>query len=131
ATLEQPHKLLALELGGHNPAIVLADANLEKAVHDVLWGAFVTTGQRCSGTASAMVERSVLPAFQALLLEKLDKIALGDPFEQVFMGPLVSEPARARFLEHIARAEREGVVALRRALPVSGLNGAYVTPSVH
>ncbi len=131
ATLDQPHKLLALELGGHNPAIVLADANLEKAVHDVLWGAFVTAGQRCSGTATAMVERSVLPAFQALLLEKRDKIVLGDPFEQVFMGPLVSEPSRARFLEQIARAERDGVLALRRAQPVSGLNGAYVTPSVH
>ncbi len=131
ATLDQPHKLLALELGGHNPAIVLADANLEKAVHDVLWGAFVSAGQRCSGTAVAMVERSLLPAFQALLLEKLDKLVVGDPFDSVFMGPLVSEAARARFLEQLARAEGEGVALLREAQCVAGLNGAYVTPSVH
>jgi succinylglutamic semialdehyde dehydrogenase len=132
ATLEQPHKLLALELGGHNPAIVLADADLDKAVHDVLWGAFVTAGQRCSGTALALVERSRLEQFSELLVSKLDRLRVGDPLEQVFMGPVVSAAARARFFEAVAEAESQGVTALRKSEPLSGgLNGAYLTPSVH
>ena len=133
ATLDQPHKLLALELGGRNPAIVLADADLDKAVHDVLWGAFITAGQRCSGTAVALVERSLYDAFAAKLLEKVDRLQVGDPLtERPFMGSLVSEAARARHLAALANAERQGVLALRAAgeLP-SGLRGAYVRPSVH
>jgi succinylglutamic semialdehyde dehydrogenase len=132
ATLDQPHKLLALELGGHNPAIVLADCDLQKAVHDVLWGAFVTAGQRCSGTALALVERGCFAAFQALLLQKLDGIRVGDPLEPVFMGPMVSETARARFLASLASAEAEGVTPLRSSQRQEGApRGAYVTPSVH
>ncbi len=133
ATLEQPHKLLALELGGHNPAIVLADADLEKAVHDVLWGGFVSAGQRCSGTAVALVDDQRFDAFASLLLEKLDKLRVGDPMDDVFMGPVISEQARERFWEALAAAEGQGVHALRRSAPLSeGLpRGAYLTPSVH
>ena len=133
ATLEQPHKLLALELGGRNPAIVLADADLDKAVHDVLWGAFVTAGQRCSGTAVALVERRIYAAFAAHLTQKLDRLRVGDPLAaDVFMGPLISEAARARYLASLREAERDGVVTLRGSLHVEGVpNGAYVSPSVH
>ena len=132
ATLDQPHKLLALELGGRNPAIVLADANLDKAVHDVLWGAFVTTGQRCSGTATALIERSLFDAFSARLCDKLRGLTVGDPLlPGVFMGPLVSEPARDRYLAALASAEQHGVVRLA-GQPVQGVpRGAYVSPSVH
>jgi len=133
ATLDQPHKLLALELGGRNPAIVLADADLDKAVHDVLWGAFVTTGQRCSGTAVALIERPLFDAFVARALKVIDGLTLGDPLRSdVFIGPLVSERAAARFLAALEEAERDGVRALR---PSQGLaltpRGAYVTPSLH
>ncbi len=133
ATLEQPHKLLALELGGRNPALVLADADLDKAVHDVLWGAFVTTGQRCSGTAVALIERPLFDAFVARALEVLDGLTVGDPLRSdVFMGPLVSERAASRFLAALEEAERDGVRALRpsQAFALTP-RGAYVTPSLH
>lgn len=133
ATIDQPHKLLALELGGRNPAIVLADADLDKAVHDVMWGAFVTAGQRCSGTAVALVERPLMERFAALLNEKLDRLRVGDPLAPgIFMGPLVSEAARERHLSALARAEAAGVMAVRHASPVRGVpDGAYVGASVH
>ncbi len=133
ATLDQPHKLLALELGGRNPAIVLADADLEKAVHDVLWGAFVTSGQRCSGTAVALVERSLFDAFVARAVDVLDHLRVGDPLQDnVFMGPLISEQAAERFLLQLSLAEQAGVRALRapKRLDVSP-RGAYVAPSMH
>lgn len=133
ATLDQPHKLLALELGGHNPAIVLADADLEKAVHDVMWGAFVSAGQRCSGTAMALIDAQCFDAFAELLLRKVDKLRLGDPFSDVFMGPVISEAARANFWAALAEAERQGVRPLRKseALKSPVPHGAYLTPSVH
>jgi succinylglutamic semialdehyde dehydrogenase len=133
ATLEQPHKLLALELGGHNPAIVLGDADLEKAVHDVLWGAFVSAGQRCSGTALALVDSRCFGAFEKLLLEKLDKLRIGDPMTEVFMGPVISGEARTRFWDALEAAERQGVTTLRasKALGAGLPAGAYLTPSVH
>lgn len=133
ATIEQPHKLLALELGGRNPAIVLADANLDKAVHDVMWGAFVTAGQRCSGTAVALIERAIYPAFVARLGEKLPRLVVGDPARpDVFMGPLISEAARARHRAALADAERAGIVALSVAhAPLPEVEGAYVAPTVH
>jgi len=133
ATLDQPHKLLALELGGRNPAIVLGDVDLDKAVHDVLWGAFVTTGQRCSGTAVALIERSLFDAFAARAIEVIDRIMLGDPLRSdVFMGPLVHEAAAERFLLALEAAERLGVVALRKSRAMALMpRGAYVSPSLH
>jgi succinylglutamic semialdehyde dehydrogenase len=133
ATLEQPHKLLALEMGGRNPAIVLADSDLEKAVHDVVWGATVTTGQRCSGTAVALVERSIFERFTARALEVAEGLRVGDPLEAgVFMGPMISEPARDRFLSALKAAEAAGVLTLKSAQPIEAARSqAFVTPSVH
>jgi succinylglutamic semialdehyde dehydrogenase len=133
ATLEQPHKLLALELGGRNPAIVLGDADLDKAAHDVLWGALVTSGQRCSGTALALVERGVFDAFASRLKSKLERVVVGDPLTSgVFMGPLVSAGARAGYLEALRVAEAEGIELLSApALPPLEVNGAYVAPTLH
>lgn len=133
ATLDQPHKLLALELGGRNPALVLADADLDKVVHDVLWGACVTAGQRCSGTAVALIERSVFPALRDRLLRQLGGIRVGDPLRaDVFMGPLISAPARERYLAALTQAERDGVEVLARGAALAHEpDGAYVTPSLH
>ena len=133
ATLDQPHKLLALELGGHNPAIVLADADLDKAVHDVLWGALVTCGQRCSGTALALVEQRCFDAFAERLKAQLDRVVVGDPLrEGVFMGPLVSEAARERYLAALAAAEAAGFQRLNDAHALSITpTGAYVSPTLH
>ncbi len=133
ATLDQPHKLLALELGGRNPAIVLPDADLDKAVHDVLWGAFVTAGQRCSGTAVALVARESYDAFVSRVNDQMESIVVGDPLDSgVFMGPLISAAARSRYLAALAQAELAGAEALwpARELELSP-RGAYVSPSVH
>jgi succinylglutamic semialdehyde dehydrogenase len=133
ATLEQAHKLLALELGGRNPAIVLGDADLDKAVHDVLWGALVTTGQRCSGTAVALVERSCFDAFANKLKTQMERVVVGDPLTaNAFMGPLVSEGARARYLAALQAAQAAGVEVLSAGqLASPELPGAYVAPSLH
>jgi succinylglutamic semialdehyde dehydrogenase len=133
ATLEQPNKLLALELGGRNPALVSADADLDKTVHDLLWGACVTAGQRCSGTAVALIERSLFPTLRDRLLRQLDGLTLGDPLDAgVFMGPLISGPARERYLATLREAERAGIEALGPERSVAlAQQGAYVAPTLH
>jgi succinylglutamic semialdehyde dehydrogenase len=133
ATLEQPHKLLALELGGRNPAIVLKDADLDKALHDVLWGACVSAGQRCSGTAVALIARELFDAFAARAAAELAGVVVGDPLRAgVFMGPLISESARARYLAELGHAQADGAEPLLapRELALSP-RGAYVSPSLH
>lgn len=116
ANAAQPGKLLALELGGKNPAIVLADAPLEKALHDVAWGAYITSGQRCSGTGLCFVERPLHDQFLARLREMLSGIRVGDPSTDVFMGPLAFAGARDRLARSLeaavaAGAERVGASA--------------------
>ena len=112
---------------------MLADADLEKAGHDVLWGAFVTAGQRCSGTAVALVARELFEAFVATVEAQTRGISVGDPLEaRVFMGPLISDAARTRYLQALAAAEQQGAEVVCAGGPLQhSLRGAYLTPSVH
>jgi len=81
----------ALELGGKNAVIVLEDADLELAVECVTWGAFGTTGQRCTATSRVIVQKSVQRAFTDRLVAAAEKLRVGDGLNpQTDMGPLVN-----------------------------------------
>jgi succinylglutamic semialdehyde dehydrogenase len=109
AMLSQPGKLLALEMGGKNAIVVLADADLELAVAESALSICATTGQRCSCASRLFVERSVLPEFSERLLRVLRGVRSGPPLESgVFMGPLVSLAAHARLLRYRALAAEAG-----------------------
>jgi acyl-CoA reductase-like NAD-dependent aldehyde dehydrogenase len=117
-----------LELGGKNPAIVLADADLEDAATQVVRGAMLATGQRCTATSRVYVERSVLPRFRELLRERVEALVVGDPFDEATdLGPLAfmdQHETVSRYLE-LARAENAEVVASG-----SGGAGCFVAPVV-
>jgi succinylglutamic semialdehyde dehydrogenase len=94
AAIDQPGKLLALEMGGNNPLLVLCDADLDLAVGEAALSIAVTTGQRCSCAGRLVVERGILDAFQEKLVRVLSGLRVGPPLEEgVFMGPLVSRAA--------------------------------------
>nr|MDJ0788233.1 aldehyde dehydrogenase family protein [Myxococcota bacterium] len=94
ATLDQPEKLLALEMGGRNAMLVLEDAHLPTAVAEAALSLCATTGQRCTSMTRLFVARSRLDEMQERLCAVLDGIAIGPPLsEDVFMGPLVSRAA--------------------------------------
>src|SRR5260370_2711668 len=81
----------ALELGGKNAVIVLEDADLELAVESVAWGAFGTTGQRCTATSRVIVQKSVQQAFTERLVAAAEKLQSGDRLlPGIDMGPLVN-----------------------------------------
>jgi succinylglutamic semialdehyde dehydrogenase len=132
ATLGQP-KLLALEMGGKNAALVLRDADEDKACYDALFSAFVSAGQRCTAASRLIVEGP--PARADALARRIAALAarlsVGHPLDDgVFMGPLASEAALAKFEEAIARAPAEVVLAPHTLSP-RGLRGCYTSPAVH
>jgi succinylglutamic semialdehyde dehydrogenase len=126
-------KILALEMGGKNAALVLRDADLDKAAYDVLFSAFVSAGQRCTAASRLIVEGP--PARADALAQRIAKLAeglaIGHPLDaNVFMGPLASETALARFETGISLTHAETVLVSRRLSP-RGLRGCYASPSVH
>lgn len=92
-------KKVQLELGGKNPAVVLADADLDHAAEQVARGAFLSAGQKCTATSRVIVEAAVLPAFTERLVDLARTWRLGDPLApDTQVGPLVS----AAQLERVA-----------------------------
>ncbi|MBN2379421.1 aldehyde dehydrogenase family protein [candidate division WOR-3 bacterium] len=85
-------KRCSLELGGKNAQIVMDDANLELALDGALWGAFGTTGQRCTATSRIIIQEGVHDEFMAELVKRAKALKVGNGLdESVQMGPLVSE----------------------------------------
>jgi succinylglutamic semialdehyde dehydrogenase len=118
ATFEQPWKLLALEQGGSNPIVVCADADLPLAVAETALSVAATTGQRCSCARRLFVERAVFEPFAEGLTRVLAGLRVGPPLEAgVFMGPLVSKGAHAKFEAMRAQATAAGGERLLRADP--------------
>ncbi|MFN8160986.1 MAG: aldehyde dehydrogenase family protein [Solirubrobacterales bacterium] len=125
-----------LELGGKNPAIVLADADLEDAAVQVVRGAMLSTGQRCTATSRVYVERSVAPRFRELLAEKAEALEVGDPFEEATdVGPLGSAEQLATVGGYLEIADREGAAVLTGELSPAALGpqapgDCFVRPTV-
>jgi succinylglutamic semialdehyde dehydrogenase len=123
-------KLLALEMGGKNAAVVLADADWEKAVYDVLFSAFVSAGQRCTAASRAIVVGDAR-RFAARIVQLAEKLSVGHPLDEgVFMGPLSSPAALEKFEEGVQVSGAETLLQTRRLAP-RGLQGCYASPSVH
>jgi succinylglutamic semialdehyde dehydrogenase len=130
-TLQQHWKLLALEMGGKNPAIVWGDANLDAAVHETLVGAFLSCGQRCSATSRILVERRVAQAFTQKFHDRAKAFSIGHPLDNPFMGPLIDAGSVERYMKFLGIASREGFELVMRGKALSpGFNGNYVAPSI-
>ncbi len=107
------HKRVSLEMGGKNAQIVMEDADLELALQGALWGAFGTTGQRCTATSRLILHRDIKADFTAKLLDKTRKLRLGsgtDPHTDV--GPLVNGAQLNRVKYYLEVAQEESVTIL-------------------
>jgi succinylglutamic semialdehyde dehydrogenase len=109
ATLDQPGKTLALELGGKNAMIVLEDADLELALAEAALSICATTGQRCTSLARLFVAEPLADAFAERLARLLARVRIGPPLqEDVFMGPLVSRDAFDKLARYRSLAREAG-----------------------
>ncbi|WP_149139482.1 NAD-dependent succinate-semialdehyde dehydrogenase [Gemmobacter caeruleus] len=106
-------KRLVMELGGHAPLIVFADADLDRAVQIAMDAKFATSGQDCLAANRIYVERAILPAFTARLAERIAALRVGpglDPATQI--GPLMHAGALAKVAEQVRDAVARGAQVL-------------------
>jgi len=117
------------EMGGKNPAIVTASADLDAAAEGVARSAFGLSGQKCSACSRAIVVDSVHDEFVEKLAARAAELALGDPSDPgAFVGPVINEGGVERYERAVAAARREGRVAAGGGTP--DLPGHYVEPTV-
>jgi aldehyde dehydrogenase (NAD+) len=102
-------KRVQLELGGHNPLIVMADADLDRAVEAAYAGAFWSAGQKCTATRRIYVESPVYDEFRSRLLARIESGVVGDPADPTTeVGPIVNEQQLEEVLAGIERGTSEG-----------------------
>ncbi|HEY7356990.1 MAG TPA: aldehyde dehydrogenase family protein [Ktedonobacterales bacterium] len=124
----------SLELGGKNAIIILDDANLEEAVAGVSWGAFGTTGQRCTATSRVIVQRGALNEFNERIVAAAEKLRVGDGLEpETEMGPLVNAGRVRAVHEYTEIGRQEGAQLLTGGHLYSDgplAAGAFYAPTV-
>jgi len=121
------YKRLVLELGGNDPLIVLADADLELAVHLAAEGSFRNSGQRCTAVKRILVERAILEEFTARFVEKARTYRCGDPFDpETRVGTVIDDAAAIRLEDVVNKA----VAAGARVLLGGERRGALLSPTV-
>lgn len=102
-------KQFVMELGGGDPAIVLADADLENAAQVIAMGIYSYAGQRCDAIKLVIAEEPVYNRLKELLVNQLSKVVVGDPRdEKTVMGPLIDEAAANKMIEAINEAVELG-----------------------
>lgn len=140
ANLARPGRLVALEMGGNNPAIVMADADPVQALTEVVRCAFIGTGQRCTCTRRVIVERGSgkNEGFADLYITALclgaARLVMSEPSRDsadAFMGPLVTEGAMRDVLAQVNQLTRAGGTALIPCARVAGRDGWYVNAGVY
>lgn len=105
------HKRLSLEMGGKNPQIVMDDADLDLALEGVLWGAFGTTGQRCTATSRLLVHNDVHDELVGRIRERALKLRLGYGNDDgVDVGPLINQKALDKVSGYIEVGKSEGAI---------------------
>jgi aldehyde dehydrogenase (NAD+) len=105
----QQLKRVSLELGGKNAQIVMEDADLNLATEGALWGAFGTTGQRCTATSRLILHCDIKRELTEMLTARAEKIVIGDGLdESVEMGPLINQAAREKVHRYVQIGKEEG-----------------------
>ncbi|TBL75773.1 alpha-ketoglutaric semialdehyde dehydrogenase GucD [Paenibacillus thalictri] len=121
-----------LEMGGKNPVIVAADADLEQAVEATLSGGLKSTGQKCTATSRVIVQSGIYEAFRNRLVERVQELKIGDGMDpQTWMGPCASASQYETVLSYIQKGQEEGATLLfGGTVPEQAGDGFYVTPAV-
>lgn len=123
---------VVFELGGKDPMIVCADADIERAARAAVWGAFANCGQTCAAVERVYVHRSIADAFIARAVEQTKRLRVGMAAtgEDVDVGSLISE-RQAQIAEHqVQQAVEKGAQALTGGARVANLEGPFYAPTI-
>jgi aldehyde dehydrogenase (NAD+) len=133
-TCGRMHKRLSLEMGGKNAMIVMDDADLDLALDGVLWGAFGTTGQRCTATSRLVLHEKVHDRFLQMLVDRTGKLRLGPGLdERTEVGPMIHEEALRKVDEYVGIGKREGAAVAVGGARAGGVKldaGWFYQPTV-
>jgi acyl-CoA reductase-like NAD-dependent aldehyde dehydrogenase len=127
-------KQCSLEMGGKNAQIVMNDANLDLALDGAIWGAFGTTGQRCTATSRILLQKGIAPEFTARFVERTRKLKVGNGIdESVEVGPQVNPSQIETSGKYVVIALDEGAELLtggRTLTEGDYAHGTYFEPTV-
>jgi aldehyde dehydrogenase (NAD+) len=106
-------KICSLEMGGKNVVMIMEDADLDLAVEGVLWGAFGTSGQRCTAASRVVVHKKVAKKFTSMLVAGAQGLRLGNGLsDRTDVGPVINEEAVSKILGYIEIGQREDKATL-------------------
>jgi 1-pyrroline-5-carboxylate dehydrogenase len=123
-------KRTILEMGGKDSIIVESDCNLDTALEGVVASAFGFNGQKCSACSRAIVAADIYDVFCDRLQERVAKIKTGDPAENVYTGPVISEKAYRKILNYIEIGKKEGTLLNGGHAIETPEGGYYIAPTV-
>ncbi len=125
-------KRVSMELGGKNPIIVMDDADIDIAVDGVIWGAFGTTGQRCTAASRVIVHEKVKINFTDELLARTRTLKLGDGLlPETDVGPVINQSQLDKIEKYIRIGQEEGAVLLTGGNVTNpGLPGYFFEPTI-
>lgn len=123
-------KRTILEMGGKDSIIVCADSDLESAVDGVLASAFGFSGQKCSACSRAIVEATIYDVFLEQLREKVQAWTVGDPMENLKMGPVVNASAMKSIQGYIEKGKKEGRLLAGGSAVETSEKGYYLQPTI-
>lgn len=123
-------KRLSLELGGKSPAIVFADADLDRALDATVFQIYSFNGERCTANSRVLIEQSIFDQFVDRIAKRAASIIIGHPLEMsTEVGPLIHPEHLDRVLSYIDIGKREGASVLAGGHRV-GSQGNYVAPTL-
>lgn len=129
------NKKVSLEMGGKNAMIVMDDADLDLALDGIVWGAYGTTGQRCTATSRLILHEDIYHHFIRLLKEKATNLKLGDGREKgTEMGPVINTKALDKISHYFRLAEQEGLkleFGGERAFTDGLKDGNFIEPTLY
>jgi acyl-CoA reductase-like NAD-dependent aldehyde dehydrogenase len=106
-------KRVALELGGHNPLVILKDADIDYAVNAATFGAFLHQGQICMSVRRIIIEREIAKAFTDKFVQKVKTLKVGDPKDPaVVIGPVINQGQLDAIVSNVENAVKEGAALL-------------------
>ncbi|NBS11258.1 MAG: aldehyde dehydrogenase family protein [Gammaproteobacteria bacterium] len=124
-------KRLSLELGGKSPAVVLEDADLDRAAHEIALGIVPLSGQMCTAIGRVLVADAIWDRFVPVLRDRLAQMKLGTPDDHTAdLGPLIDVASAERYERLLAQANAEGEILLAGGRPSIGPLANFAAPAL-
>jgi alpha-ketoglutaric semialdehyde dehydrogenase len=129
------NKIVSLEMGGKNAIIIMDDADLDNAVEGSIWGAFGTSGQRCTASSRLVVHKKVYKKFTEKLVERAKRLRVGNGLEaKTDVGPVINQAAMEKILGYVEIGQKEDKARLacggNRLTKGDYKKGYFIEPTV-